>query len=414
MLNIAVHAWKTMLVNPKRVVLTILGIVISSAFFVVASVFTNAIVSMQIDKYENFNPYVVYISQPLYNEQIQNIADKFGDAKVLPYYEDNSYVLHEPMDNDTRSVYGRLIGTIQDFNDYVVPSVDSANSVQQVTLLYGRAFSEEDFLLNRRVAIISNSYCKMFFGDENPLGKTVSLKNNAEYFIIGVLKDTDDIFRSISKFNKQVQDGENSELVIPIYVPETCLSQPARAQAESVAIVFPKVDISSARDLIISEIGGSSITTNVYTRAEIIADIVRDSDRINQTIHMLMVIMLFMSGISLFVILMFSFKDRVKEIAIRKAIGANDGHVLLQFSFESFYHGTIGGFIGILLGIIVVVAVAPFVMQASISTILLSISWTTLAIPLLSAIIVAQLFSFLPALSVVMRRNVIASLQNEN
>ena len=411
MLKVFKHSWRAISVQPIRLMLTIVGIVISSAFFIIASIFTSSVLSMQVDKYDNFNPHAVYINQPLYSEQVRYLTEKFSDTKVVAYYDGATYVMHSNEGNDV-AVYGRIVGTCIDFHNYFVPSVDLANSLEQATLICGRAFIEDDFLLSRKVAILNYSYSKLFFGDENPIGKTLLMENGGEFYVVGLLKDTDDIIRSVKKLKRQIDNKEHVEMLIPIYVPETCLNAVYRACASSVAILFQNVDMKSAKVTISKEISGSSLAVSVFTKDEIIESIVQDSERVNQTIYILMGLMLLMSGISLSIILVFSFKERIPEIAIKKAIGASDGHILIQFLLESLYTGGIGGLIGVILGLLLVVIVAPIAMQATISTILMSVHWTTIAIPLLASLLIGQLFSIIPAI-VVSRKNVISSLRGE-
>ena len=82
---------------------------------------------------------------------------------------------------------------------------------------------------------------------------------------------------------------------------------------------------------------------------------IKDIDEINEDLlmaaHLVMIVMMLIAGLNLFNSMMFSIRERISEIGIRKAIGADDRDIWNQFVFE----GIIVSIIGVILAIIITV-----------------------------------------------------------
>ena len=91
-------------------------------------------------------------------------------------------------------------------------------------------------------------------------------------------------------------------------------------------------------------------------------------------------ISLIVGGIGVMNIMLVSVTERIREIGIRKAIGATRMDILMQFLTESIVLSVVGGFIGISLsvGILAIVTLLGiFDVSASMSSILLSVGFST-------------------------------------
>ncbi|MDR2267078.1 MAG: ABC transporter permease [Christensenellaceae bacterium] len=414
MLEIFVHAFKSIWISPRRTFLTVLGLIIAASFYVVSSIFSNAIVTMQTEKYNNFPINGVFITSTLYNENIDMMQTDFANTYVLPFYYESSYSVHIPAESASSKieVFGQVIGAYQDFYNFATPSIDTYNAIEQSNMIFGRGFSDEDILLERKVAIINYSFSKMFFGDNNPLGKELALKDKGDYVVVGVLEDTDDIKRTINKGISDAEKNGQSEILMPVYVPIATINHTNAQASRKTIVFFSQVSMDSAVSSLenyISARGGITI----FSRETIIAAIEEDAKKSNTTMQFLLAMMLFMSGLSLMTILLFSFKERTKEIAVRKAIGARNWDIVTQFTIESLYYGLIGGLSGALIGLILTVIVGPFVMETTAMTILSSLKAYTFTIPLFACLSVSLLFSIIPSL-VIANKPVMHALQGEN
>jgi putative ABC transport system permease protein len=71
-------------------------------------------------------------------------------------------------------------------------------------------------------------------------------------------------------------------------------------------------------------------------------------------------ISLFVGGLGIMNIMLVTVKERTREIGLRKAIGASNSTIRIQFFLESTMMSTVGGIIGALFGVLIVVSVTRF------------------------------------------------------
>ncbi len=406
------HSIKTLLRNKKRTLLTIAGIILSVALYLSANTIISVINEKQFANYNNFNPYSIYLNQEVSSEKLNNTIKKYKDVEISFFYESYYYLIDEA-DNKLSYVnhYAKLVGVNKNFEKYSIPSIDTFDSIESVKLLYGRGFNDDDFLFARNICILNNAFAIKILGNGNPLGKKIRLNQGGEYTVVGILKDTDDIVRSINKMQKNMKNKHSiDENYFSIYIPYTALSKNFQQETTSLIFNFPEIDIETAYKFINKDFPQSNVN-NIYYIEKIKNNVKDSTSEISNAIFILMIVMLIMSGISLSIILTFSFKERRYEIAIKKSIGAKGGDILKQFFNEAIHYGFLGGIIGILLGVYLTIIVSPFLL-VDIPTIFLNIKQFDLFIPIFASLIISILFSFIPAI-IATKQNTIETLRIE-
>ena len=108
-----------------------------------------------------------------------------------------------------------------------------------------------------------------------------------------------------------------------------------------------KTDITAA---IRSNHGGQEDFT-VETQADLLSTFTQITDQLNVFLAGIAGISLLVGGIGIMNIMLVSVTERTREIGVRKALGATDGDILLQFLFEAVLLAAIGGLAGIALGV---------------------------------------------------------------
>lgn len=117
----------------------------------------------------------------------------------------------------------------------------------------------------------------------------------------------------------------------------------------------------------------------------------RTNDIFNYVLGAIAGISLIVGGIGIMNIMLASVLERIKEIGLRLSIGAKKMDIILQFMFEAILISISGGFIGILLGVLMASAVSRF---AEIPTI---VSFTSIIISFGVAATVGLIFGIAPA-----------------
>ena len=103
-------------------------------------------------------------------------------------------------------------------------------------------------------------------------------------------------------------------------------------------------------------------------------------------------ISLFVGGIGIMNILLASVFERIKEIGIRRSIGARKKDILLQFFFEAITLTILGGIIGVICGVIVTKILSSEIEITSV------ISYESFLIGIITSSLVGILFGIYPAL----------------
>ena len=219
----------------------------------------------------------------------------------------------------------------------------------------GRSFSNHDIEDGRNVVLLGSALAKRLFkGGENPLQKVVSI-GSGKYKVVGVLKEKGSGF------------GMNSDRVcfIPYTNSRAYFSRPNMNFDVQVKVDRP--------ELMDAAVGQAEATFRVVRNLDPLDDSDFSIEKSDNLANMLLeniknitlvatiigLITLFGAAIGLMNIMLVTVTERTREIGVRKAIGAKSSTVKQQFLLEAVLVGQMGGFVGIILGILAGNGVAP-------------------------------------------------------
>ncbi len=241
---------------------------------------------------------------------------------------------------------GAVIGDNGVYNSGLViaTSPDFPSLINQ-SLAYGLFFSTQD--MNSNFAILGQTAAEHMFNIKVPLGKTFTFRGQ-EFSVVG-------IFNQFVNAPLLPTVDFNSAIFIPYNVAQT-LTNNSTTNFE----ILAKSSDASRTDETISEIKSSLKSAhNGQTDFTVIRQNQNLSNSnpilglITQLIAGAAAISILVAGVGIMNVMMVSVSERMREIGIRKAIGATDGQILIQFMVESVYLSLKGGIIGIVLAYLV-------------------------------------------------------------
>lgn len=233
-------------------------------------------------------------------------------------------------------------------DDYTV-----ANSI---TILNGRFTSAADVNDKSQTAVVSDKFVNnMFPNGEDPIGQQVKVYKSQSieiYTIVGVYKYENSGFMGSTASEK--------DMSTTFYIPVTTAKQDLIEKNYNyvTAIGAASTDVNELTNMLqryfdLLYAGNSDWKVSVSNMSSML-------DTVNSMLSTISIAIAFIAGISLLVggigvmnIMLVSVTERTREIGTRKALGAKNFHIQLQFVMEAIIIAAIGGIIGLLLGIAV-------------------------------------------------------------
>jgi len=254
--------------------------------------------------------------------------------------------------------------------------------VRNAKVKEGIFFQKNDL---NKVAILGPTVAQDLFGEENPVGKNIKI-NKIRFKVIGILEERG----NVGFFNL------DDLILVPISVMQKTLADTEylsqiTVQAESSEVVESlKEEITQ---VLIKEhkVPANNPDFSVVSSQQFLNTFNALINTMTIFLSSIAAISLIVGGIGIMNMMLTSVTERIKEIGLRKSIGAKKREILFQFLIESIVLTLIGGIFGIILGILLSVGVSKFAnitSEISLYSIFLSITFSTL---------VGIIFGFLPA-----------------
>ncbi len=212
---------------------------------------------------------------------------------------------------------------------------------------YGRFITDIDLINNNKVAVVGMDVVDKLFPNEDPIGKYVGIDNN-QFQIIGVFEKKGQGFG---------QSNDNFALV-----PITTLQQiyGKNNRSLNIAIQAPSKEtfdesvenMVSVMRSIRKDRPGEPDSFEIFSNESLIGQVNSFTKYFKYGAGFISFIAMLAAGVGIMNIMLVSVTERTKEIGIRKAIGAKNKSVLIQFLIEAIILCEFGGIIGIALGVI--------------------------------------------------------------
>jgi len=386
----ALLALSSLRANKMRALLTMLGIIIGIMSIITIVILGDAMTALVHEDLAVFGVNSIVVSvQERGRHEHDGEADPFAPIAqpagvslrgITPLSDD---LISDQMISDLWTLFpneiegislnhSRGIGVVRDGELEANVTITGVNSdsliANNINLLHGRLISEADLQERGMVVLISDVLAERMFPDGiDPIGRQVKLylPTSIEiYTVIGVYE---------YEFIGFLGTVAREDIPTPFYIPLTTARQDLLEQNFATITVLSALDhdihqftasLQSHFDAIYA--GNENWRISVTNMASVLDVVLNMVSTISLVISMIAGISLLVGGIGVMNIMLVSVTERTREIGTRKALGAKNFHIQIQFVMEALVIALVGGIIGMILGILGGAALTPLVVDAPI------------------------------------------------
>lgn len=346
-------AWVGVVTHKLRSFLTILGIVIGIAAVISLMSIGRGVEKEILSSIESLGSDLIFITPGARTEG--GVRSASGSAQTLTQ-EDAAAIAGQVahIDSIAATLYSplQLVVGSENMNTTGTGVPPGYQDIRNLEVAYGAFFTEYDYQRGAKVVVIGSNIKETLFGDANPIGQQIRMGKNIGR-IIGVLE---------SKGGVQSQGSPDDTFLIPFTAMRQMVGQQRTSRGESVVHTIElTVSDEDQTEAVVAE-----ITSLLRTRHRLSPDVGDDfnimsmqeiSEAVSEAVGALTLLLSAIAAISLLVggigvmnIMLVSVLERTREIGIRKALGARDSDIWIQFLIEAAFISFAGGIIGVILG----------------------------------------------------------------
>lgn len=342
---------KCLMENKLRFILTVLSITVGVVSILIVNSISNygvQAVSTELNSL-GMNGLSLSIASDdviLSENEIEKIIGVCGIDKCAPATVNTSVIYGNNSDEETNTVVWGI--------DERMPEVISFD------LMYGRYIDKGDIKSHNKVCIVDQSLADQVFGMENVVGKNIKLLCDftvEDFEVVGVVKTGRGIMQSLM----------GNYFPAFLYVPYSAFGNTTFYNQ-----VFLKLDGTRPSDETAKSVE-TALTENGSDGGYVVTDMAGQKSVLDSMLNIVTAVLTVIGAISLLVsslsimnIMLISVNERIKEIGIKKSIGATGTDIMLDFLTESFIISAVGAVLGVLITFLLIKA-ASFVFSIDIS-----------------------------------------------
>jgi putative ABC transport system permease protein len=260
-------------------------------------------------------------------------------------------------------------------------------TIRTTKVISGDFISEEDMASLNRVCLIGQTIVKKLFGDKDPIDEIVRIEN-VNFVVKGVIEP-------------KGAAPEGRDLDNRILIPQTTFERRMYNVNHLSQIVVGLVDVKKIKKT------GNDIATFLRERHNISSEkfddftirlpstmaqmFTKTSQTLTIFLAIISLISLIVGGIVIMNIMLISVSERIKEIGIRRAVGAKKKDILTQFLFEASWITFFAGFIGVIFGIVISTLIALIAKTPP------AITVSTVVLAFIFSVLIGIIFGLQPA-----------------
>ena len=376
-------AYDTFMSNKIRFALTALGMVIGTASLILVTTIGLTGKQYLLNQIQAIGSNWVYAEYESGGERITNTGN---DALTI---DDMEAVLHQvsgiayaspvvPL-NERVAVGGGKERDLQIMGVY-----PEYQQVRNIITLQGRFFDQQDSQAHNKVGVVTPKLAIQLYGSEQAaLGKTIKL-SGLPFTIIGTFKERVDTFG-------QSEVNDNTMLIpytVIRYFQEVPTVKQLFFSTTDSSLVVP---VTTQVQRVLQSRHRPESVYSVRNLTQLVAVANKTANAMTMVLLAVSLVVLLVSGIGIMNIMLATVSARIREIGIRKAIGATNREIRYQFLSEAILISLIGGLIGIIIGLAIPFSVRFF------TAFRIPISGLSAIIAIVVSSLVGILFGTIPA-----------------
>lgn len=381
-------ASRTLLANKMRSSLTMLGIIIGNASVIIMVGVGQGAQKLASEQFEALGPNVLFVVPG--SRETQNTSLDFprtlvlADAEAIAAQVPSVAAVAPQRQNQQFITYRN-----KNLQTLVVGTTPEFMAVRSFELDRGRFITDLDVKRNNQVVAIGSDIADRVFGPTNPIGESLRVKG-VSFEVVGVMK------------RKGAFMGVNQDDAV--YVPITTMVNRVTGRTSPYGLDLTFISISAVNEASVAAAQFQitnllrlrhQITTKDDFTVESQKDILQIVGAITGALTIMLAaiagISLVVGGIGIMNIMLVSVTERTQEIGLRKAIGASEQDILIQFMIEAVILSVAGGLVGTSIG------VGGILLVGSFTPLNAGISWSAIALATGVSGAIGLFFGVLPA-----------------